>query len=168
MTRLGSQFDFRGKLLDHPLDRATEVGLVARVGFGRFPDPARNVRPEGFSDIKGTLEIFKPYAAGLKDIAGFSHLVVIFAFHQARGQKLRVRPPFQKDWRGVFATRSPRRPNPVGMTVVKLLGRKKNLLQVAGVDMIEGTPILDIKPYTAGDGKRGAKYGWQERRTNKA
>lgn len=131
-------------------------------------DPARNVRPEGFGDIKGELEIFKPYAGGLKDIGGFSHLVVIFAFNKSQGHKLCVKPPFQTCWRGVFSTRSPHRPNPVGMTVVRLLGRKKNILRVTGVDMIEGTPILDLKPYTFGDIKRRARYGWQERRAKKS
>lgn len=125
-------------------------------------DPAGNVRPNGFADIEGELEIFSPYAAGLKDIVGFSHLIVLFVFDQSEDYKLRVKPPFESRLRGVFSTRSPHRPNPIGMTVVKLLARKGNVLRVSGIDMLEGTPILDVKPYTSKDIKRGVKHGWQE------
>ncbi len=126
-------------------------------------DPARNVRPDGFSDIRGSLEIDERYASGLRDISGFSHLIVIFVFHKSSGSKLRARPPFQRRTRGVFSTRSPHRPNPIGMTVVRLLGRRKNILKVSGLDMLEGTPVLDIKPYTAKECKRGARPGWMHK-----
>lgn len=125
-------------------------------------DPTRNVCPNGFADIEGQIEIFKPYAAGLKDIAGFSHLIVLFAFDKSEGRKLLVRPPFQSRLRGVFSTRSPHRPNPIGMIVAKLLGRRKNILKVSGIDMLEGTPILDIKPYTSRDIKKAIRLGWLE------
>ena len=123
-------------------------------------DPRRNLRPNGFSDIRGELEIDPAYAAGLKDIAGFSHLIVIFAFHKSGPAHLLVKPPFESRRRGVFSTRSPHRPNPIGMTVVRLLGRRGNILKVSGLDMLEGTPVLDIKPYTSRDSKRGVKRGW--------
>ena len=123
-------------------------------------DPRRNFRPNGFSDIRGALEIDPAYAEGLKDIDGFSHLIVIFAFHKSGRGHLLVKPPFESRRRGVFSTRSPHRPNPVGMTVVRLLGRRGNLLRVSGIDMLEGTPVLDIKPYTSRDSKRGLKRGW--------
>lgn len=123
-------------------------------------DPRRNTRPEGFSGIRGELEIDPAFAPGLKDIRGLSHLIVIFVFHRSGPGHLLVRPPFQKRRRGVFATRSPHRPNPIGMTVVRLLGRRGNVLKVSGLDMLEGTPILDIKPYTSRDSKRGVKRGW--------
>jgi len=126
-------------------------------------DPRRNFRPNGFSDIRGELEVDPAYAAGLKDIGGFSHLVVIFAFHKSGSGHLLVKPPFETRRRGVFSTRSPHRPNPIGMTVVRLLGRRGNVLMVSGLDMLEGTPILDIKPYTSRDSKRGVRRGWMRR-----
>lgn len=128
-------------------------------------DPRRNCRPNGFSDIRGGLEIDPAYAAGLKDIDGFSHLIVIFVFHKSEPGHLLVKPPFENRRRGVFSTRSPHRPNPVGMTVVRLLGRRGNILRVSGIDMLEGTPVLDIKPYTSRDSKRGVKRGWMWRST---
>ena len=126
-------------------------------------DPRRNLRPDGFSDIRGEIEVDPTYAAGLKDISGLSHLIIIFAFHKSGPGHLLVKPPFEKRRRGVFSTRSPRRPNPIGMTVVRLLGRRGNILRVSGIDMLDGTPVLDIKPYTSRDRKRGVKRGWMER-----
>ncbi|MDH7512099.1 MAG: tRNA (N6-threonylcarbamoyladenosine(37)-N6)-methyltransferase TrmO [Clostridiales bacterium] len=130
-------------------------------------DPLRNVRPNGLAKVEGELEIFKPYAAGLKDIDGFSHLIVIFAFHRSQKVKLLVKPPRETRRRGVFSTRSPHRPNPIGLTIVRLLGRRKNILQVSGMDMLDETPILDIKPYTPRDSKRRLKHGWLEERSKK-
>lgn len=115
---------------------------------------------QGFDSIKGELEIFKEYEAGLKDTEGFSHLIVLFAFHKSRGFKLHTEPFLDDTLRGVFSTRSPHRPNPIGMTIVKVIKRKSNILKVSGVDMIEGTPILDIKPYTHRDQKSSLKLGW--------
>ena len=123
-------------------------------------DPRRNSRPGGFSDVRGEIEIDPAYAAGLKDITGLSHLIVIFAFHKSGAGHLLVKPPFETRRRGVFSTRSPHRPNPIGMTIVRLLGRRRNILEISGVDMLDGTPVLDIKPYTSRDSKRGVKRGW--------
>lgn len=117
---------------------------------------------EGFESAEGELEIFKEFERGLKDTEGFSHLVVIFAFHKSRGFELHTQPYLDHNLRGVFATRSPFRPNPIGMTVVKLLERKGNILRVSGVDMLEGTPILDIKPYTTRDQRSPLRLGWLE------
>ncbi len=127
-------------------------------------DPRRNISPRGFARIKAELEIFKPYARGLKDIDGFSHLIVLFVFHQTKQKKLLVQPPFEERKRGVFSTRSPHRPNPIGLTVVKLLHRRNNILTVSGADMLEGTPILDLKPYTPREIKRSVRLGWLEKR----
>lgn len=126
-------------------------------------DPRRNFRPNGFADVRGKIEVDADFVAGLKDIAGFSHLIVIFAFHKSGPGHLLVKPPFENRRRGVFSTRSPHRPNPIGMTVVRLLDRKRNVLDVSGVDMLDGTPVLDIKPYTSRDSKRGVKRGWLRR-----
>lgn len=111
----------------------------------------------------GQIEIFKEYEEGLKDIDGFSHIIVIFWMHTSSFKSLLVRPIYHPErLRGVFATRHPERPNPIGLTVVKLLKRNKNILTVKGVDIIDGTPVLDIKPYTERDKKDCAKSGWIE------
>jgi tRNA-Thr(GGU) m(6)t(6)A37 methyltransferase TsaA len=123
--------------------------------------------PQGFDSIEGELEIFKEYEAGLKDTEGFSHLIVIFTFHESEGYKLHTKPFLDEQLRGLFSTRSPNRPNPIGLTVVKVLERKENILRVKGIDMIEGTPILDIKPYTPRDQKSSIKYGWLEDKMEK-
>ena len=119
-----------------------------------------NRLPGAFAKVRGELEIFPEYAEGLKDVAGSSHLIVIFAFHKSTGAKLLSKPPGETRFRGVFSTRSPHRPNALGLTVVKLASRKGNILGVSGIDMVEGTPILDIKPYTARDRKSGIRTGW--------
>jgi len=117
---------------------------------------------QGFDSIKGELEIFKEYEAGLKDTEGFSHLIVLYAFHKSKGFKLHTKPFLDEKLRGVFSTRSPHRPNPIGLTIVKIIERKGNVLKVGGMDMIEGTPILDIKPYTPRDQKSPLNLGWLE------
>ena len=126
-------------------------------------DPRRNIRRNGFRDVRGELEIDPAYAAGLRDIGGFSHLIVLFAFHKSGPGHLLVKPPSETRKRGVFSTRSPHRPNPLGMTIVRLLGRRGNVLKVSGIDMLEGTPILDIKPYTSRDIRRNVRRGWMRR-----
>lgn len=118
--------------------------------------------PHGFDDVFGEVEVFRNFEAGLDDIDGFSHLILIFVFHESSERKLFAHPPFDGKKRGIFATRSPHRPNPIGMTVVKLEGRKKNALKVSGLDMFEGTPVLDIKPYTPRDNKENIGLGWFE------
>jgi len=118
--------------------------------------------PQGFDQIQGELEIFKEYEEGLKDTEGFSHLVVIFAFHKTEGYQLYAKPFLDDKPRGVFSTRSPHRPNPLGLTVVKILERDGNILKVSGIDMLEGTPLLDIKPYTSRDQKSPLRLGWLE------
>jgi len=121
----------------------------------------------GFDSIQGELELFKEFEDGLKDIDGFSHLVVLFAFHESEGYRLHTKPLLDDTLKGVFSTRSPNRPNPIGMTVVKVIERKGNALKVSGIDMIEGTPILDIKPYTSRDQKSSIKLGWLEQKMKK-
>jgi tRNA-Thr(GGU) m(6)t(6)A37 methyltransferase TsaA len=120
----------------------------------------------GFDSVQGELEIFKEYEKGLKDVEGFSHLVVLFALHKSEGYKLHTKPLLENTLRGIFATRSPNRPNPIGMTVVNVIERHQNRLKVSGIDMIEGTPILDIKPYTTRDQKSHIKLGWLKKRMN--
>jgi tRNA-Thr(GGU) m(6)t(6)A37 methyltransferase TsaA len=117
---------------------------------------------QGFNSVTGELELFKEYKRGLDDIEGFSHIIVLFIFHESEGFRLHTKPLLGKKLRGVFSTRSPRRPNAIGLTVVKVLERKGNVLKVAGIDMLDGTPILDIKPYTSRDMKPEASFGWLE------
>lgn len=141
------------------------VGLVRSPFKSREDiDLRRNLSPRGFQRVKGKLEIFPHYARGLKDIDGFSHLIVLFVFHQSREKKLLVKPPLETRKRGVFATRSPHRPNPIGLTVVRLLGRHRHVLTVSGVDMLDGTPVLDLKPYTRREIKRSPRLGWMRKR----
>ena len=130
-------------------------------------DPRKYANARGFDPFQGELEIFKEDADGLKDTEGFSHLIIIFAFHQSSGYRLHTKPFLDDRLRGVFSTRSPHRPNPIGMTIVKVIERKGNRMKVAGVDMIEGTPILDIKPYTPRDQKSLIQIGWLESKMKK-
>lgn len=144
------------------------IGIV-HSPFKRLEDiePGKYAYPRGFNSIHGELEIFDEYEAGLKDIEGFTHLVVIFVFHKAEGFKLHTKPLLDDTLRGVFSTRSPHRPNPIGVTVVNVRGRKGNILEVSGVDMIEGTPILDLKPYTPRDQKSSLRLGWLDDKMKK-
>jgi len=124
-------------------------------------------KPDGFDSVEGELEIFKDYEAGLKDTEGFSHLIILFAFHESEGYRLHTKPFLDTTLRGLFSTRSPHRPNPIGMTVVNVIERKGNIFRVRGIDMIQGTPILDIKPYTPRDQKSRIKIGWLEEKIEK-
>ena len=111
-------------------------------------------------DAEGVLEILPEFEQGLTDIEGFSHLYVIWVFDRSEGYELTGKPPTDTKPHGVFATRSPRRPNPIGLSVVRLLGREGNRLRVAGVDLLDGTPILDIKPYLSSVPLEELRRGW--------
>ena len=106
------------------------------------------------------IEVFKEYQEGLRDIDGFSHIIIVWLFHQSEGYSLKVKPLHYEGLRGVFATRHPNRPNPIGVTIVELLERNQNLLKVKGIDAFDKTPLLDIKPYTRSDRKEKARFGW--------
>jgi tRNA-Thr(GGU) m(6)t(6)A37 methyltransferase TsaA len=108
----------------------------------------------------GVLKILPEYEAGLTDIEGLSHLFVIWEFDRSQGFELVGTPPCDQRAHGVFATRSPRRPNPIGLTIVELLGREGADLHVKGVDMLDGTPILDIKPYLSSVPAEKLRRGW--------
>jgi tRNA-Thr(GGU) m(6)t(6)A37 methyltransferase TsaA len=111
-------------------------------------------------DAEGTLDLRGDLSAGLDDIEGFSHLYVIWVFDRSEGYELRATPPSDDRPHGVFATRSPHRPNPIGLTVVRLIRREGARLQVQGVDMLDGTPILDIKPYLSNVDPAELRRGW--------
>jgi tRNA-Thr(GGU) m(6)t(6)A37 methyltransferase TsaA len=134
------------------------------IGFARTPHAATTQIPKGLGakhDAEGALEILPEFEAGLKDIEGFSHLYVLWVFDRADGFDLVATPPSDEGRaHGVFATRSPRRPNPIALTVVELLRRDGRVLHVRGVDMLDGTPILDIKPYLSSIAEDRLKRGW--------
>ena len=133
------------------------------IGYVRSPYGNTQEVPKGLGakhEAEGVLEILAEFEPGLKDIEGFSHLFVIWAFDRSKGSALVATPPSDDRPHGVFATRSPQRPNPIGLTVVELLGRQGPTLRVRGVDMLEGTPILDIKPYLSGVPPERLRRGW--------
>jgi tRNA-Thr(GGU) m(6)t(6)A37 methyltransferase TsaA len=133
------------------------------IGIIRSPYTETSQIPKGCGarhEAEGTLEILPEFEQGLTDIEGFSHLYVIWVFHKSEGYELLGTPPADTTPHGVFATRSPRRPNPIGLTVVRLLGRVGSNLRVAGVDMLDGTPILDIKPYLTSIPMEELRRGW--------
>ena len=111
-------------------------------------------------DAIGVLEFYPELERGLTDIEGFSHLYVLWVFDRSEGFELMVTPPTDERPHGVFATRSPRRPNPIGLTVVQVLSREGRRVHVRGVDMLEGTPILDIKPYLSNVPAPDLRRGW--------
>ena len=112
----------------------------------------------------GRVEVMAEYAEGLLDIEGFSHIYLIYCFHKAGSAKLQVKPFLQDELHGVFTTRAPRRPNPIGISIVELIRREKDVLFVDGLDVLDGTPLLDIKPYTAKfDRIETTRNGWQDR-----
>jgi tRNA-Thr(GGU) m(6)t(6)A37 methyltransferase TsaA len=133
------------------------------IGYARTPYKDTKQIPKGFGakhDAEGTLEILPQFESGLADIEGFSHLFVVWAFDRSEGFDLVATPPIDNRPHGVFATRSPRRPNPIGLTVVELLRRNGASLHVRGVDMLDGTPILDIKPYLSNVPQERLRRGW--------
>jgi tRNA (adenine37-N6)-methyltransferase len=133
------------------------------VGYVRSPYKNAQQVPKGLGarhEAEGVLEILPELEAGLTDIEGFSHLIVLWEFDRSEGFELLGTPPSDNRPHGVFATRSPRRPNPIGFTVVELLRREGRQLHVRGIDMLDATPILDIKPYLSSIPMENLKRGW--------
>ncbi len=121
------------------------------------------IQPVYAKGCKGHIEVFPEYALGLQDLEGFSHIYLIYHFHRSPQVKLIVKPFLQDIERGVFSTRQPYRPNAIGMSVVELIGREGNILRLDSLDILDGTPLLDIKPYTAKfDLHDVKKNGWQD------
>lgn len=137
--------------------------LMQPIGAVRSPyaDTAQIPKGKGAEHAaEGVLEIRPEFEAGLQDIEGFSHLYVVWVFDRVAGSDLVATPPTDTRPHGVFATRSPRRPNPIGLTVVRLLRRDGPRLHVRGVDMLDGTPILDLKPYLSNVPAEELRRGW--------
>jgi len=126
------------------------------------------IQPVGAKGIDGTVEVFNEYIEGLKDVENFSHIILIYHFHLSRGSPLKVKPYMDNKVRGVFATRAPSRPNPIGISIVRLVSVERNILHIQDVDIVDGTPLLDIKPYVPEFDIRGVKKtGWLKKNIRK-
>jgi len=135
------------------------IGIIHSPFRNKHETPIQPFR----SKAEGKVIVFREYEQGLDDTDGFSHLILVYRFHRSRGFTLRVKPFLDDRLRGLFATRAPRRPNQIGLSVVQLVKRKRNILYVKGIDVIDGTPLLDIKPYVPGFGPREkVRTGWLE------
>ncbi len=138
-----------------------EMRPIGRVR-SPFADTAEIPKGPGAEHrAEGTIELREDLEPGLTDIEGFSHLIVVWVFHRSSGSELLGMVPLDPTRpHGVFASRSPRRPNPIGLSVVELLGREGARLRVRGLDMLDGTPVLDIKPYVSGVPPERLRRGW--------
>jgi tRNA-Thr(GGU) m(6)t(6)A37 methyltransferase TsaA len=126
------------------------------------------IQPAGARGVKGTVEIFPEYVEGLKDIEGFSHIILLYHLHLSKQWALIVKPYMDDEAHGVFAIRGPSRPNPIGISVVHLVNVEGNTLHIQDVDIVDGTPLLDIKPYVPEfDIREGPRTGWLEKRVHK-
>jgi len=121
------------------------------------------IQPSRAKDALGTVEVFDEYLDGLDDLGGFSHIILLYHFHRSGPYRLRVTPFLDTRLRGLFATRAPSRPNPIGLSVVELVGIDGKMLTIRGLDILDDTPVLDIKPYVGEfDDRDGARTGWLE------
>ncbi|HDD63865.1 MAG TPA: tRNA (N6-threonylcarbamoyladenosine(37)-N6)-methyltransferase TrmO [Thermoprotei archaeon] len=126
------------------------------------------IQPPAGRGVRGVVEVFPEYVEGLKDLEGFSYIILIYHFHLVKRYSLRVTPYMDSEARGVFATRAPARPNPIGISIVKLVKIEGNKLYIEDVDIVDGTPLLDIKPYVPEfDYRPNARIGWLEKRVKK-
>jgi tRNA-Thr(GGU) m(6)t(6)A37 methyltransferase TsaA len=126
------------------------------------------IQPAGAAGVQGVVEVFQDFQAGLKDLDGFSHIVLLYVFHRSEGFTLELVPFMDTKPHGVFATRAPRRPNPIGLSIVELDRIENGVLHVRNVDILDGTPLLDIKPYVPEfDNHASVRTGWlaQARKT---
>ena len=143
----------------------TLIGIIRSP----FKEPRGTpIQPTAARDEEGSIEIFEPYRAGLKDLDGFSHIVLVYFFHLVRQTSLEVIPFMDDQTHGIFATRAPGRPNPIGISTVRLVQVKGNILTIRDVDIVDGTPLLDIKPYIPGfDMKDDIRIGWLQKNISK-
>ena len=126
------------------------------------------IQPTGAKGIPGRIEIFQEYTAGLADLAGFSHIFILYHFHLSKKFSLTVKPFLDDQKRGLFATRAPSRPNPIGLSVVRLIDITESSLEIQDVDVVDGTPLLDIKPYVPEfDTRKVDQIGWIGIKTGK-
>jgi tRNA-Thr(GGU) m(6)t(6)A37 methyltransferase TsaA len=122
------------------------------------------IQPAGAIGVRGTVEIFEEYQAGLRDLEGFSHIILLYHLHRSNGFKLNIVPFMDVEPRGLFATRAPNRPNPIGLSVIQLDRIEEGILHIQNVDILDGTPLLDIKPYIPDfDAALKVRTGWLEK-----
>lgn len=135
-----------------------------------FSDPSDvPIQPIGAAGVEGTIEILPAFIEGLEDLEGFSHIFLLYHFHLARRSSLTVRPFLDDKPHGVFSTRAPTRPNPIGLSLVRLLRREGAALWVSDIDVVDGTPLLDIKPHVPEfDARETTRIGWLEGKTHLA
>jgi tRNA-Thr(GGU) m(6)t(6)A37 methyltransferase TsaA len=141
------------------------IGVI----YSPFKKPGETpIQSQASKGTKGTIEVFDPYTEGLNDLDGFSHIILIYQFHLSKGYSLNVIPFLDNQERGVFSTRAPRRPNAIGMSVVELIAVESNILHIRNMDMVDGTPLLDIKPYVPQFEPDGSiRIGWLEKNIEK-
>ena len=126
------------------------------------------IQPKGAQGIEGTVEVLPEYVEGLKDLEGFSHIALVYHFHLTKGYSLKLKPYLDDKEHGVFATRAPSRPNPIGVSIVRLVQIKANVLHIRDIDIVDGTPLLDIKPYVPDfDASEVERIGWLENKIKK-
>jgi tRNA-Thr(GGU) m(6)t(6)A37 methyltransferase TsaA len=141
--------------------------------IGTIHSPFQNIQgmpiqPAGAKGVQGTVEINPEYVNGLQDLKGFSHIILIYHFHLSKGYSLKVKPFMDENLRGVFATRAPKRPNPIGISVVRLVRVEGNILRIENIDIVDGTPLLDIKPYVPEfDIAEERRIGWLSEKAKK-
>ena len=142
-----------------------QIGII----HSPFKEPKGTpIQPIAAQGIDGTVEVFQEYTEGLKDIDGFSHVILVYHFHLSKESSLKVKPFMDDQTHGVFSTRAPNRPNPIGISVVRLVKIEGSILQVKDLDIVDGTPLLDIKPYVPEFDIRDAKKkGWLEENVSK-
>ena len=134
--------------------------------YSPFTEKAETPIQAARSQALGRVEVNPQYSEGLKDIEGFSHIILLYAFHESSGYELQIKPFLDDNLRGLFATRYPYRPNPIGLSVVRLLKHEGNILEIEGVDVLNGTPLLDIKPYVEDfDVRLNTRQGWYKKRS---
>jgi tRNA-Thr(GGU) m(6)t(6)A37 methyltransferase TsaA len=161
-------FHAHGAIASSVLKGSSEMDMTYRpIGIIHSPFTsleAMPIQPVGATSGQGIVEIFAEFADGLKDLDGFSYLILLYHFHKAHRSALTVTPFLDSTPHGIFATRAPTRPNPIGLSVVKLLNIKDNAMQVEQLDILDETPVLDIKPYVPEfDHRANARIGWLER-----
>lgn len=121
------------------------------------------IQPTGAKGIPGTVNVFEEFRTGLKDLDGFSHIILLYYFHRSNGYKLEIVPFLDDKPHGVFSTRAPKRPNAIGLSIVKLNKIKNGILDIENIDVLDETPVLDIKPYVPDfDGQTGVRTGWMQ------
>jgi tRNA-Thr(GGU) m(6)t(6)A37 methyltransferase TsaA len=141
------------------------IGVIRTL----FTDPKGTpIQPAAAEGVNGRVEIWPEYVEGLQDVDGFSHIILIYHFHLSGAPSLKVKPFMDSEAHGVFAIRAPSRPNPIGISVVRLVRIEDNILHIQDVDIVDGTPLLDIKPYVPEfDIREVEKIGWLEKNVHK-